>query len=117
MTSLNVLITAASRRVPLVQAFRRALMSCGGGSVIVTDVNPLSPAVYAADRAYRVPMASDDGYVDEVLAICKAERVALVVPTIDDEVTLFAHAAPAFRECGVLVAVSSAETSPCATTR
>jgi carbamoyl-phosphate synthase large subunit len=111
VTSLNVLITAASRRVPLVQAFRRALMSCGGGSVIVTDVNPLSPAIYAADRAYRVPMASDGGYVDEVLAICKAERVGLVVPTIDDELTSFARAAPAFLECGVLVAVSSAETT------
>jgi carbamoyl-phosphate synthase large subunit len=109
--SLNVLITAASRRVPLVQAFRRAVMSCGGGSVIVTDVNPLSPAVYAADRAYRVPLASDAGYVDEVLAICKSERVGLVVPTIDDELTSFALAAPAFREGGVLVAVSCAETT------
>ena len=111
MTSLNVLITAASRRVALVQAFRRALMSCGGGSVIVTDVNPLSPAVYAADRAYRVPMASDPGYLDEVLTICKSEHVGLVVPTIDDELTSFALAAPAFRACGVVVAVSSAETT------
>ncbi len=67
----NVLITAASRRVPLVEAFERALAPWGG-SVIVTDVNPLSPAVYAADRAYRVPMASDPAYLKEVLAIAVA---------------------------------------------
>ena len=54
--SLNVLITAASRRVPLVQAFQRALRATGGGLVIVTDVNPLSPAVHVADRC--VPRAA-----------------------------------------------------------
>ena len=74
MASLNVLITAASRRVPLVRAFRRALDQLGGGTVIVTDVNPLSPAVYAADRAFRVSMASDPGYVDEILAISTSAR-------------------------------------------
>jgi carbamoyl-phosphate synthase large subunit len=104
--SLNILITAASRRVALVRAFRRALAAIGGGQVIVTDVNPLSPAVYAADRAYRAPLASDDRYVDELLAICLAERVGLVVPTIDDELMPLAMAAAAFRRAGVLLAVS-----------
>jgi hypothetical protein len=42
---VNVLITAASRRVPLVQAFRSALARQGGGRVVVTDVNAQSPAV------------------------------------------------------------------------
>lgn len=108
---LNVLITAASRRVALVNAFRRALGSLGGGSVVVADVNPLSPAVYAADRAYRVPLASDPAYLNEVLVICRSERVGLVVPTIDDELTSFALAAAAFRECGVVVAVSNPRTT------
>jgi carbamoyl-phosphate synthase large subunit len=105
------LITAASRRVPLVQAFRRALAQLGGGTVIVTDVNPLSPAIYAADRAYRVPLASDPGYVEEIHAICENEHVGLVVPTIDDELILFAAAVPAFARTGIRIAVSSVETS------
>src|SRR5699024_1861977 len=59
MKPLTILLTAGSRRVPLVQAFRSALRSLGlPGAVIVTDVNPLSPAVHVADRAYRVPMAT-----------------------------------------------------------
>ena len=52
MRPFNILITAGSRRVPLVQGFRTALRSLGlPGVVIVTDVNPLSPAVHVADRA------------------------------------------------------------------
>ena len=57
--SLNVLVTAGSRRVPLVRAFQRAVAQHRGGSVIVTDVNPLSPAVHAANRAYHVPLATE----------------------------------------------------------
>jgi carbamoyl-phosphate synthase large subunit len=98
--------------VPLVKAFQRALAQRGGGRVIVTDVNPLSPAVHAADAAFRVPLASDPGYIQEILAIASAEHAALVVPTIDDELPLFSAAVPVFDAAGVRVAVS-----PLATTR
>lgn len=114
MSSLNVLITAGSRRVALVNGFRAALAQLGGGRVIVTDVNPLSPAVHCADRSYRVPLSSEAGYVDEVLRIARHERVRLVVPTIDDELTAFAEAAPRFAVEGIRVAVSKpATTSLC----
>jgi carbamoyl-phosphate synthase large subunit len=103
--SPNVLITAASRRVPLVQAFQRALRP-SGGKVIVTDVNPLSPAVRMADAAFRVSLASDAHYIREILSIASSERVNLVVPTIDDELPLFSAAIPQFNAAGIRVAVS-----------
>ena len=107
MTPFNILITAGSRRVPLVQSFRAALRSLGlPGAVIVTDVNPLSPAVHVADRAYRVPMSSEPAYVGEVQAICALERVRLVVPTIDDELPIFAAARGSFAARGIEVACS-----------
>ena len=110
--SRNVLITAASRRVSLVQAFQRALTQSGeGGTVIVTDVNPLSPAGYVADRAFRVPLATEPGYIDDVLAIAVAEQVGLVVPTIDNELPLFGRAADRFAARGIKVAVSAPETT------
>ncbi|MGE3579286.1 MAG: ATP-grasp domain-containing protein [Vicinamibacterales bacterium] len=112
MTSLTVLITAASRRVPLVRAFRAALVRAGvRGRVIVTDINPLSPAVFEADRAYAMPLATDPAYIPELLALCDAEGVGLAVPTIDDELPLFAAATPAFRRRGVLTAWSPPETA------
>jgi carbamoyl-phosphate synthase large subunit len=111
VTLRNVLITAASRRVPLVLAFQRALRASTGGSVIVTDINPLSPAVYAADRAFRVVMADDPRYLDDILAIARAEGVGLIVPTIDDELTVFARGAQRFAAEGIRVAVSPEETT------
>lgn len=106
--SLNVLVTAGSRRVPLIQAFQRAVRSTGGGKVIVTDVNPLSPTVYIADRSYQVPISTDPSYVDALIAICRAEHIGLLVPTIDDELTCLAEAEARLRAEGVRVAVSPA---------
>lgn len=112
MRPFNVLITAGSRRVPLVQAFRHALRTLGlPGVVIVTDVNPLSPAVHVADRACRVPMSSDAGYIDEIRSICIEERVRLVIPTIDDELPMFGASRDVFEMEGVTVACSSAQTN------
>ena len=112
MKRFNILVTAGSRRVPLVQAFRNALRANGvGGSVVVTDVNPLSPAVHVADRSYRVPMATDEDYIPEVLGICESEGVRLVVPTIDDELPLFGAARAEFTAQGAVVGCSPEETS------
>jgi carbamoyl-phosphate synthase large subunit len=112
MTPVNILLTAASRRVPLVQAFQRTLRALGlPGRVIVTDVNPLSPAVRIADQAYRVPMATDPQYIPELLAICDAEQVRLAVPTIDDELALFGAAIDRFLAIGVVPACSPEATA------
>jgi carbamoyl-phosphate synthase large subunit len=111
MIPVNVLITAASRRVPLVNAFRAALARQSGGRVIVTDVNALSPAVYSGDRAYLVPLTSDGSYLDEVLAICEAEHIGMLVPTIDDELPIFSGAIPRFAARGVRVIVSPESTT------
>jgi carbamoyl-phosphate synthase large subunit len=112
VSGMNVLITAASRRVPLVQAFKNAIAALGiPGRVVVTDVNPLSPAVQVADRAYRVPLAHDPEYLTELLKICEAESIGLAVPTIDDEVELFGAAREKFAALGTLAACSSEQTA------
>jgi carbamoyl-phosphate synthase large subunit len=112
MKPLNVLLTAASRRVPLVRAFQSSLRDLGlAGRVIVTDVNQMSPAVHVADRWHPVPLATDPSYIDVVLDICTAERVELVVPTIDDELVMFGEARERFAARGIRVAVSPALTS------
>jgi carbamoyl-phosphate synthase large subunit len=104
---LNVLITAASRRVALVQAFQRALRRPGtSGKVLVTDVNPLSPAVHIADRAFRVPYADEPDYLEEIQAVCETNGVGLIIPTIDDELPLFAARRAVFEAAGIRVAIS-----------
>src|SRR5262252_2141068 len=109
---LNVLITAGSRRVPLVRAFQQAIgRLTPGGLVVVTDVNELSPSVYVADRSYQVPLSTDPAYLDAIEAVCVRERIRLLVPTIDDELTLFGEAVPRFAKRGIRVVVSPASTT------
>jgi carbamoyl-phosphate synthase large subunit len=107
----NVLITAGSRRVPLVTEFQRALREAGGGRVVVTDVNALSPAVRVADRAFKVPLSNEPGYVAALEQICREEAIGLLVPTIDDELEIIGAARGRFEAAGTRVAVSPAITA------
>lgn len=105
--SLNVLMTAGSRRVPLLEGFRRALRDLRlAGAVHVSDVNPLSPTMLVADRSHMVPLSADPGYIDCILELCETERIGLVIPTIDDELPVFSEARKLFEDMGVRVAVS-----------
>jgi len=107
----SVLITAASRRVPLVQAFRKALADTGGGRVVVADVNAMSPAVHVADAAFQVPLATDPGYVEALETICRTQHVGLLVPTIDDELEVVGEARRRLESLGISVAASSTTTA------
>ncbi len=111
MKPLNVLITAASRRVPLVRSFRNAVEKFGRGRVITTDMNPLSPALYFGHKHHIVPLTNDRHYIPIIESICDAEDVKLVIPTIDDELPIFGRALPQFERAGIAVSVSSEETS------
>jgi carbamoyl-phosphate synthase large subunit len=111
MKRINVLITAASRRVPLVRAFRNAVENSGRGRVITTDVNPLSPALYFGHKHHIVPLTTDRYYIPIIESICDTEDVQLVIPTIDDELPFFGRVIDRFARLGIAVAVSSEQTS------
>jgi carbamoyl-phosphate synthase large subunit len=111
MRRVNVLITAASRRVPLVRAFRNSVERFGRGRVITTDMNPMSPALYFGHKHHIVPLATDKYYIPIIESICDAEDVNLVVPTIDDELPIFGRSLHRFEQVGIEVAVSSERTS------
>lgn len=111
MKKINVLITAASRRVPLVRAFRNAVEKSGRGRVITTDINPLSPALYFAHKHHIVPLTTDRYYIPIIESVCDAENVNLIIPTIDDELPIFGRAVDRLTQLGIMVAVSSEQTS------
>jgi carbamoyl-phosphate synthase large subunit len=105
----NVLITSASRKVLLVRAFRAALAELGGGAVVATDLEPVAAALYEADRRRRLPRSDDPGFVDAVRALCREERVGLVIPTRDEELPVLAAARDVLADDRTLVLVSSPE--------
>ena len=110
MREINILITAASRRVPLIQGFVQALKHLGvQGNVVTTDMNTLSPGLYFSTRHYLVPLTTDERYIPCIKSICFKERIHLLVPTIDDELPIFGAFADSFLAMGVRVAVSEGE--------
>jgi carbamoyl-phosphate synthase large subunit len=109
---LNILITAASRRVALIRGFQEALKRLNlAGSVITTDINPLSPGLYISDRYYFAPLTTSSDYLDRLEEVCEKEEIDVIIPTIDDELVLMGEARERFADLGVRIVISPPETS------
>jgi carbamoyl-phosphate synthase large subunit len=102
---MDILITSASRKVPLVRAFQRALSEEGGGRVITIDANPRSAALYVADKSYIIPPGTGKDFIKTVRAICRAHDIRLIVPTRDEELPIFADEKESFLDMSVIVMV------------
>lgn len=103
----NILLLSAGTRDKIVQYFRRVF--AGQGRVIATDMSPLAPAVYEADRFCHVSGMNEPGYLESVLDICRDEHVDGVLSLIDPELSLLAKNADKFRAIGTTVIGSSYE--------
>lgn len=108
---LTILVSSAGRRVGLMECFRAAACELGAGlRVIAADHCPdLSPACRLADHAYRVPSCSHSEFIPALLQLCREEKVALVIPTIDPELEFFAAHRALFQSFGTEVSVSHPE--------
>lgn len=108
--TFNVLISAAGRRVALMEIFRRALERLGlAGELLATDATRASAAFHVADRAFQVPEARDPAFIPTVLDICREHAVRLLIPTNDHELPSYAAHREAFAERGTRVAISTPE--------
>lgn len=102
---MNILILSAGTRNKIVQYFRKAL--AGKGLVVATDMSPLAPAIYDADKHYIVPKMSEPGYINVILDICEKEHITGVLSLIDPELSLLAEHRGAFEAVGTAVIGSS----------
>jgi carbamoyl-phosphate synthase large subunit len=104
----NVLLLSAGRRVELAQAIKSDLVArFPDGKLVAADMRPrLSAACQVADIAVTVPRATDPTYEAALLAICREQRVALVIPTIDTELLVLARLRERFAADGITVIVS-----------
>ena len=104
---MNILLLSVGTRNKIVQYFKKALGD--SGSVIVTDMSELAPAVYEADTFYKVPRITDEGYMERIFDICRKEKIDGVLSVIDPELSLLAAHADEFAALGVTVIGSSYE--------
>lgn len=105
---MNILLTSVGRRVELVRFFKHAL-SKEAGKVYAADVDRTAPGLYEADGGFMVPGVTDSNYIDELLNLCKREKIDLVIPLIDPELPVLARVRDMFYRYGVRLLVSSPE--------
>lgn len=103
----NLLILSAGTRNKIVQYFKRTFGD--NGKIVATDMSEFAPAVYEADKFYKVPKMTDDGYIDVIFDICKKEQINGVLTLIDPELSLLAKYKKKFEKLGVTVIGSSYE--------
>lgn len=104
---MNILILSAGTRNKIVQYFKNSIGE--NGKVIATDMNELAPAVYEADKFYKVPSIKSENYIDVILDICKKEKIKGVLTLIDPELSLLAQHKDKFESIGTMVIGSSFE--------
>jgi carbamoyl-phosphate synthase large subunit len=106
---MNVLVSAAGRRVRLVQHFREAMARLGLSSrVYACDSSPMSAALYAADEYFLVPPACDAEHIPFVMGLCADRQIGLVVSVNDQELVAYAEARDPFEQQGTYIAIPSA---------
>lgn len=106
---MNILITSASRKVGLVETFKKALHDNGGGKVFAGDINPQAPSLYFADDYLILPRSDKDSFIDELIDICKKYDINLLIPTRDEELSLFSKNTDKFSAIGTKIMVSPVE--------
>lgn len=107
----NILITSAGRRVSLVRFFQIELQKVfAEAKVIACDFQPdLSAACQVADKFIKVSRVDSEQYIPELLEICLAENIKLVIPTIDTELFILSENRLLFLEKGIQILVSSVD--------
>ena len=106
---MNILITSAGQRVSLVRSFQKELKALfPEGKVFTTDMCPeLSPACHISDGCFPVKKVTALEYINELLQLCTANKIKMVVPTIDTELLILAKHKQDFEDAGISVIISS----------
>lgn len=107
---MKILITSAGRRVELINCFASAAQTLGLNIEIYTaDLKPAkSAACQKSGRFFSVPAVDKPEYIESLLDICRREKIALLVPTIDPELDLLSEHLEGFTLIGTRVLVSPA---------
>lgn len=65
----NILFCSCGRRATLLKDFRKSMNGCG--NIVATDLSPVAPALFMADRTYLVPRVDAPEYFERYLKSVK----------------------------------------------
>ena len=94
----------------MLESFRRAAKHLKiNASLLGTDTTELSPALQLCDQRFSVKPTTHAGYIKQILSIVKANKVKLLVPTVDLDLKRLAQNKSKFAAMGCRVLVSDPE--------
>ncbi len=109
---MNILFSAAGRRVSLLRHFRKVLDGLGlDGKIIAADLGFTAPASYVADEQVIIPRCSSPEYIPTLLEICRKHEVSLLTSLIDTDLVLLSQHREAFEVIGTKLLICSEATN------
>jgi carbamoyl-phosphate synthase large subunit len=109
---VNILLTAAGRRVSLLRSFRAAMNELGlDGMIYAGDAALSAPASYAADASIRLPRTDAEDYVPQLLSICENNKIGLLVSLIDTDLAILSKHRSDFEKLGVTLMICNEATN------
>jgi carbamoyl-phosphate synthase large subunit len=77
--------------------------------IVGLEMSPTSFGLFDLDTAFVVPPASEPGYVDNLLAICRDQRIDVLIHGSEPELKIISAHREAFRSAGVLPLINAAD--------
>lgn len=107
MKTIRILFTGVGRRVELIQAFRQAANRLNVNLKLYgADVAGTAPALAFCDYTRKVCGMRDADYIPQLLRICEADHIDLLIPTIDTDLLVLSQNAAKFDDIGTKVLIS-----------
>jgi HAD superfamily hydrolase (TIGR01549 family) len=107
MSKYRILFTGVGRRVELMQAFRQAANNLNINLKIYgADMAGTAPALAFCDYTRKVCGMLDADYIPQLLKICEADNIDLLIPTIDTDLLILSQNAEEFDAIGTKVLIS-----------
>src|SRR5471030_2100235 len=100
---MNLLITSIGKRVQLIKHLNESF------SVIGVDAGELNPAKAFVHKFYKIPKASEKGYIECLLDICKKENIKVLIPLYEGEFEILHNQREQFKNIGTVLLLSSSE--------
>jgi carbamoyl-phosphate synthase large subunit len=75
--------------------------------IVGVDMNPFSAGLYVVDKGYVVPSADDRNFIPRLIDICAEENIKVLIPTVDEELSLVALSRSSFEKYGTTTILAS----------
>ena len=104
---MHILFTGVGRRIELLQAFRSAALVLNKELKIYgADMAGTAPALAYCDYTRKVIAMNDPAYIQNLIDICVADKIDLLIPTIDTDLLVLSENKERFAVIGTKVMIS-----------